>query len=103
MESKVIGGKMYDTKTAEVIGSFANTHDKRDFQYCSETLYRKHTGEFFLYGEGGPLSLYCEEVGRNEWGYGSSIIPMSEAAAKEWAEEHLTGEKYVEVFGPVEE
>lgn len=102
-KKKIIDRKMYDTTTAEAVGSYSNTPYQSDFQHYSETLYRKRTGEFFLYGEGGAMSPYREEIRYNEWGNGDSIIPMSEDDAKHWAETHLTGEEYVEIFGPVEE
>ena len=32
-----------------------------------------------------------------------AIIPLSEDEAREWAEEHLSGDEYEEIFGVVEE
>jgi len=52
---KIINGKRYDTETAQLIGS-ASYSNRTDFRFWSEELYRKKTGEFFLYGEGGPAS-----------------------------------------------
>lgn len=100
---KVINNKMYNTETAKAVGNYSNTPYHSDFNYCSETLYRKRTGEFFLYGEGGPNSQYCQVIGNNEWGYGSDIIPISEEQAKQWAEAHLSGDEYEAIFGPIEE
>lgn len=78
-------------------------YDVRNFSYCSEVLYRKKTGELFLYGEGGPMSKYAESCGQNEWSGGEKIIPLSYEAAQKWAEEHLDGDKYEEIFGAVTE
>lgn len=103
MKRKIIEGKMYDTTTAKAVGSFSNTPYQNDFEYYCETLYRKRTGEFFLYGEGGPSSPYAEQIRYNEWGYGEDIIPMPEDDAKHWAEVHLTADQYVAIFGPVAE
>lgn len=64
---KILGGKKYDTETARVVGTYGN--GSSGFGACSETLYRKRTGEFFLYGEGGPMSKYGVAYGDNEWGY----------------------------------
>lgn len=95
---KIINGKVYDTDTARDIGSDSYSNS-RDFSYWSETLYQKRTGEFFLHGEGGPMSRYAETVGQNEWSGGEKIIPLSPAKAREWAEEHLTADEYEAAFG----
>ena len=53
---KIINHKMYNTETAERLASSSNGYGYDDFRYMEEQLYRKKTGEFFLYGEGGALS-----------------------------------------------
>ena len=99
---KIIDGKRYDTDTAKEMGSdsFSN---RRDFHYWMETLYRKNTGEFFLHGEGGPMSRYAVTTGQNEWSGGEKIIPLTLDAAKSWCEEHLDADAYEEIFGAVTE
>ena len=99
---KIIKGKMYDTETAAEIGSWWNGLSTRDFNHVRETLYRKKTGEYFLHGEGGPMTSYRERWG-DMWGDGESIVPMTEAEARNWAERRLTAEEYIEAFGEVEE
>lgn len=100
---KIINGKSYDTNTAERVGSWDNGYPCTDFSYCSEDLYRKRTGEFFLHGEGGALSRYAEVCGDNRWSSGGRIIPLTYAAAQKWAEENLDGDKYEAIFGEVAE
>lgn len=100
---KVINGKVYDTGTAELVGEWSNGRYTNDLGYCSEDLYRKRTGEFFLHGDGGAMSKYAVSLGDNSWGGGEKIIPLSYEAAQKWAEEHLSGEKYEEIFGAVVE
>lgn len=95
---KIINGKLYDTTTARCLGSDSYSN-RRDFHYWSEELYVKRTGEYFLYGEGGPMSRYAETVGQNEWSGGEKIIPLSPAKAREWAEEHLSADEYEAAFG----
>ena len=95
--NKIINGKRYDTDRASLVGedSYSNS---RDFNHWYEALYQKRTGEFFLYGEGGPMSKYAETIGQNEWSGGEKIMPLSVEAAKKWAEEHLTGDEYEKIF-----
>lgn len=98
---KILGGKKYNTETAHRVGEHWNGNT--GFGTCSETIYRKRTGEYFLYGEGGPMSKYSVSYGDNEWGYGQEIQPLTVDEAKEWAEEHLDADKYEQEFGEVEE
>lgn len=100
---KIINGKSYDTETAKKVGYWSNNRSYSDFSYVEETLYRKKTGEYFLFGEGGPMSRYAESCGDNSWGSGSRIIPMTYAKATKWAEEHLDGDEYEAIFGAVVE
>lgn len=98
---KVINGKMYDTETAKLVGNWDNGGRGNDFNKCEESLYQKRTGEFFLYGEGGPMSKYAKSCGNNSWGWGSEIIPLTFEAAKEWSEEFLSGDDYEKIFGQI--
>ena len=99
---KIIKNKVYDTNKAKRVGTWDNGHNTSDFRYCSEDLYRKKNGEFFLYGEGGPMSKYAKRYG-NDVGYGERISLLSYEAAQEWAEEHLDGDDYIAIFGEPEE
>lgn len=98
---KIINGKVYNTSTAERVCGRSNGRSTSDFGYCSEDLYRKRTGEFFLYGEGGPRSRYAVSCGNNDWGYGESIIPLTYDAARKWSEDHLSADQYEAIFGEV--
>lgn len=100
---KIIKGRKYDTNTAREVGSYSNAGGWRDFSHFEETLYCKRTGEYFLFGEGGPMTKYRETVGQNEWSGGSKIIPMDYDEAREWAEKNLSAEEYEAEFGEVEE
>lgn len=99
---KIINGKKYNTDTAEEVGSWWNGLGWNDFHAVQETLYRKRTGEFFLYGEGGAATQYAEPCG-DMWGAGEKIVPLSIENAKEWAEKNLSAEKYEAIFGTVSE
>lgn len=99
---KIINGKRYDTKTAQFIGEGGFNH-VGDFSYYWEKLFRKRTGEFFLAGEGGPMSKYSESTGQNSWSGGEAIIPLTLQEAQSWGEKHLEADEYEEVFGRIEE
>lgn len=99
---KVINGKRYNTETAEKVGDWWNGLSVRDFNHCSEELYRKRSGEFFLYGEGGPLSSYAVSHG-NETSGSEQIRPLSLDEAKRWVENRLDGEDYDRIFGAPDE
>lgn len=96
---KVIRGRLYDTETAKELGSrFGGSEYNNDFEHFSEVLYRKRTGEYFLYGHGGPKSPYAEHRGKNI-GWGEKIVPLTPDAAAKWAEEHLDPEVLKQEFG----
>ena len=84
---KIINGKRYDTKTAELWGSREYGYSG-DLDYVCEALYQKRTGEFFLYGVGGARSKYAEEISMNSWSCGEKIIPLTDDEAKEWVKKY---------------
>lgn len=100
---KIINNKRYDTERAKEIGSYANGGSWRDFSHYRETLYRKKTGEFFLHGEGGPMTKYRVSEGQNSWRGGEKLIPLTLSEAEKWAEQYLDVETYEDTFGEVEE
>lgn len=95
---KIIMGKVYDTATARQLARI-DTGSTAELSFWSETLFQKRTGEYFIHGEGGPMSRYAVSVGQNEWGWGEKIIPLSPDKARAWAEEHLDGDEYEKIFG----
>lgn len=100
---KIIDGKKYDTDTAQQIAEYSNMTDVRDFHYTCETLYRKRTGEYFIYGEGGPMTQYAESRGQNLWSGGQSISPVDYDTAREWMEGHASVDAYEKEFGDIDD
>jgi len=90
--NKVIDGKRYDTKTAKELGE-KNYYDNGNW-FSSVTLYRKKTGEYFLATKGNGSQIYAPD---------DSIEPVTVAQAKAWAEEHLDGDDYENIFGEIDE
>lgn len=97
---KIISGKKYDTETAHKVYEWSHGSIS-DFGYYEETLYRKRTGEYFVYGYGHAASKYAEPEGQNSWGSGSRIMPMSYEDARSWMEERADAESYEREFGEV--
>ena len=94
---KIINGKRFDTSTAKLIASWSNSYYSNDFKHCKEQLYRTKKGNFFLYGEGGPMSKYSVSVG-NAYGGGSDITPISRDEARKWLEETENYTELEELF-----
>lgn len=99
---KVINGKVYDTDTAREVGCFDSGAGDRLFGW-SETLYVKRTGEYFLFGEGGPGSKYSVRTGVNNTTGSAKIFPLSYDEARKWAEDNLDGDEYIAEFGEIPE
>lgn len=103
MAEKTIGGITYNTDTATLLAKRSRDVDD-DLDMMSETLYRKpKNGEYFLFGEGGPMTRYANRGKDGDWGAGWGIIPMSFEEARTWAKENLERVEYAKLFGPVEE
>jgi len=98
---RVIDGKLYDTKTAELLGedSYGNSSD---FTHWIEQLYRTKRGTYFLHGSGGPMSRWRKTIGQNQWSGGSGLRVLSIEEAKEWVEKHAN-KSYCAIFDPAPE
>lgn len=85
---RVIGGKRYNTETADVIADWDNGCFNNDFHACAETLFRTKHGNYFVAGRGGALSRWSVAVGTNGRGGSSGIVALTPAEALAWMEEH---------------
>lgn len=94
---KVIYGSLYNTETAKRLLEWDNRR-YGSLDFWSEVLYRTKSGKYFLHGEGGAMSKYARSCGSNQWSSGEMIIPMTEAAAREWAEDHVSADDFLKVF-----
>lgn len=100
---KVINGSVYNTETAKKLGSVEPAgYNSTNFSYYREALYRTKSGKYFLHGEGHARSRYGEWHG-NTGGWGEQIRPYAPDEAREWAENNLTADEYIEAFGEPEE
>lgn len=95
---KIIDGKLYDTETAKVVGDYQYSN-YTDFNYFYECLYKKRTGEYFLYYEGGPASKYSKYVGSGTTSGSSGIEPLDYFEAQKFVEKRLSVSVYDSEFG----
>ena len=93
-----VDGKNYETDTAKYIGNYRSTIYRDDARFYEETLYRKKTGEFFLYGHGGTQSKYAYISPGGRRNPAQRIIPLTDEAAKVWMQQHGYGEKCATLF-----
>jgi hypothetical protein len=101
---RIISNKVYDTTTAqELASSERGGLSTRDLHYVCETLFRKRTGEYFLFCEGGAGTQYARSISANHWASGETIQPLLYAEAREWAETYLSAEKFESLFGEIAE
>ena len=87
---RIINGKLYNTDTAKAVKHIWCSGNG-DFTHYSEALYRKRTGEYFLFGHGGSLSKYRED----------DIVPLTYEQAQAWAKAMMDEDEYLAEFGPV--
>lgn len=102
MLKKIINGKLYNPDTAKRIFGWDNGYYNSDLKYESETIFRKRTGEFFVYASGGAMTQYSRSEGNTTYG-SETIKPLSLEQAKIWLEKKADADTYTRVFGPVEE
>lgn len=100
---KIINGRRYDTDTAQKIAEYDDGRGVRDFAHVAETLYQKRTGEFFLYGIGGPASWCAHACPTGGYDSGEKIKPLSEEDARRWCEDRLDADEYETIWGEPEE
>lgn len=93
---KIIKDKVYDTSTAGYIGEYSRLETDSRYWF-KEELYKKRTGEYFIYGVGLSASTYDELSDVS--GQGSEkITPISFENAKLWGKMHLDAEVYEREF-----
>ena len=100
-----INGIAYNTKTAEVIARNGSRREvsHSDERWYNETLYRKRSGEFFLYGSGGIFTKYAKQTGPNSWERSDAILPLTEDEVKQWAMNNLDDNGYKNICQKIEE
>ena len=86
---KIINMKRYDSKKSELVSTWSNGGHRSDFWHCTESLYRTSGGNWFLHGEGGPLTRFaCACEGGRMTTDGEDIVPITEDEVAAWLAEH---------------
>ena len=84
---KILNGKTYNTSTAWLICELpCTTESTRDFGWHSTSLYRTKKGAWFLAGEGGPMTMWAQNLGNNSTGWGEGIRVIDETEARQHME-----------------
>lgn len=99
---QVIDGKIYNTETAHAIADHDNGRPLSDFNSACETLYRTTRGRWFLHGKGGAMTRWRSSSG-DMWAGGEGILPITEAEAIAWCEEHNINADVIVQFFAVDE
>lgn len=84
---RIIDGKRYNTETAEEIASYETDLGRGNFRHYTESICKTKSGNWFLAGEGGPMTKYSQPCG-DMTGGGEDIIPLSSDEAQRWLESH---------------
>lgn len=100
-----INGVAYNTRTAEITANNGSdrTINHSDERWYRETLYRKKSGEFFLYGSGGIFTKYAKQTGPDSWERSEAILPLTEDEVREWAMNNLDDDGYRNICQKIEE
>jgi len=84
-------GRLYNTENAIFIGR-AKSKGK-EMEEWDVALYKTpRSGEYFLAGTGGEMTVFSKHTNDNKWEANSKIIPITEEKAKQWAENYLSKE-----------
>lgn len=100
---KIIKGKMYNTETAKLIGTFDSSKHPNAEEGVYEELYQKENKEFFIYGKGKEPSVLCAPNDEEYCPNGEYCHVLDEETAKEWIAWYLDADVYIELFGEPEE
>ena len=85
----IIGGKRYDTETAQYICDLSpRGFYTGDFRHEETALYRTPRGNWFLAGEGGPMSRWARPEGLNGYSSGAGVRALDPDEARAMLEQH---------------
>lgn len=99
---EIIDGQLFDTDADDVqtIVTYTPVADRGDFNFLREELCKTASGQYFIAGEGGPMTDYRKRVGSGEYAGSSEIRPVSEDEAFRWMQSNgIDAETILDEFG----
>lgn len=100
----IIKGKRYDTETAELLAPVPCSYGRSDFRYHDTSIYRTAKGNYFITGEGGPMTMWAKAAVGGGYTGGRGIRPLSVDEAREYLERcGAEGTSAIEKYFPVED
>lgn len=101
---RIIRNRVYDTDTAMLIKQADHPNIKNGEGSCKQSLYRKKTGDYFLFVDGARTDVFHNlalENGTHD--RERHIYPLTYEQAKSWAEKEMTADEWLAIFEPVED
>lgn len=101
---RIIKNKVYDTATAQLIKQADHPNITNGEGSCKQSLYRKKTGDYFLFVDGARTDVF-HNIGleNNAHDRERHIYHLTYEQARSWAEEEMTADEWLENFEPVED
>lgn len=101
---KIIGNKVFDTDTAQLIKRADHDNIRNGEGKCKQSLYRKRTGDYFLYVSGARTgtfhNLHLNDAKHDRERH---IYCLTYEQARAWCEAEMSAEEWLENFEPTED
>jgi hypothetical protein len=101
---RIIRNKVYDTDTATLIKQADHPNITSGEGSCKQSLFRKKTGDYFLFVSGARTDTFHNLVLENNvHDRERHIYPLTYEQARSWAEDEMTADEWLAIFEPVED
>lgn len=101
---RIIQNKVYDTSTATLIKQADHPNITGGEGDCKQSLYRKKTGDYFLFVDGARSEVFDNlALENNVHDRERHIYPLTYEQARSWAEAEMTADEWLAIFEPVED
>ncbi|MZQ99546.1 MAG: hypothetical protein GT601_17910 [Acidaminobacter sp.] len=102
---QIVYGKLYDTDSATLLAKWQNNFSEDDIEFFGEELYKTCRGSYFLVETSSGLEFESTEYESKQKGkepeLTTRIKPISAIEAKNWCEDNVSSDDYINIFGPV--
>lgn len=93
----VIENESYDTDNAEQVAIWESAYPCPHPRHCEEALYRTNKGVWFIWGSGGALTPWAQQVGR-DYVSGQGVRILAWEQIRQWCKDreinHIALEEY---------